>query len=294
MTLRQLQAFILIEQYRSFVQAAEQMHLTQAALSHLLRELETQLGVKLFHRTTRSVQLSTEGAIFLPYAQRILSNVQGAQSCAESLRQGKRGLVRLSTTAVLASTHIMSLVAGFQERTPGIEIQMQEALPSGIVDDVQAERVDIGVGPARRIPDSLESELVFSSNLCVLCARNHPFANKPFLTWKDLQAQPLLLAKGGGSEEIAQNIGNIISLAHAMEVAHFTTLLATIAIGKHVAVTTSYISPFLPVYQLCAIPLKQPVVERQVLLYRRKDWIANPAAIIFINYLKAELANYQP
>lgn len=291
MTLRQLQAFILIEQYRSFVQAAEQMHLTQAALSHLLRELETQLGIKLFHRTTRSVQLSTEGEIFLPYAQRVLANVQGAQSCAESLRQGTSGLIRLSTTAVLASTHIMSLVAGFQKRTPDIEIQIQEALPSDIVNDVHAERVDIGIGPARRMPESLQSELVFTSKLCVLCASNHPFAKKSFLTWQDLQAQPLLLAKGGGNEEIAQNIGNIISLAHAMEVAHFTTLLATIAIGNHVAVTTSYISPFLPVYQLCAIPLKQPVVERQILLYRRQDWIANPAALTFIDYLKNELAN---
>lgn len=294
MTLRQLQAFVLIEQFRSFVQAAQHMHLTQAALSHLLRELEKNIGVRLLHRTTRSVHLTTEGEVFLPYALRVLTNAEGAHTCAQALRQGKRGIVRLSTTAVLASTHIMSLVADFQERNPGIKLVMQEALPSDVVDDVLSERVDIGIGPARRMPESLDGELVFTSNLCVLCARNHPFAKKPFLTWKDLQAQPLLLAKGGGGEEIAQNIGNIISLAHAMEMAHFTTLLATISIGNHVGVTTSYISPFLPVYQLVAIPLKHPVVERQILLYRRKDWTASPAASTFIDYLKGELANYRP
>jgi len=288
-TLRQLQAFAHVQRCGSFVQAAQAMFVTQAALSHLLRDLESNLGFRLFHRTTRSVRLTAEGEVFLPHAARILANLEGAADCAAALAQGRRGILRLSTTEVLASTHVTPVVAAFQEANPDIEVLLNEALPDAVIADLEAERVEIALGPERRMPESIAAETLFTTRLVALCARSHPLAGRASLAWGELAGHPLLLAKGGGRVSIASDINNAALLESAREIGHFTTLLAQAALGRHVAVANAYVAPFLPVYGLKAIPLTRPAVRRRVMLYVSRRFGLSQVAGSFIALLKSRL-----
>jgi DNA-binding transcriptional LysR family regulator len=82
---RQLTAFVLIARHGSFSRAAEHMYITQSGISIIVRDLEAQLGFRLFDRTTRKVKVSELGARFLPVATRCLSELEGA---AQSIRRG--------------------------------------------------------------------------------------------------------------------------------------------------------------------------------------------------------------
>ena len=79
-TLRQLKAFVLTAKHESFSRAAEQMFITQSGISIMVGELESQLGFRLFHRTTRKVRLTEPGSKFLPTATRCLSDLEGSVS----------------------------------------------------------------------------------------------------------------------------------------------------------------------------------------------------------------------
>ena len=103
-TLRQLRAFVAVAELGSFTAAAGRMHLTQSALSVLVRELERELGARLFDRHTRRVLMTEAGHELLPYATRVLAELEQAASSVAGLRDKRRGRLRLAVPQLMAST----------------------------------------------------------------------------------------------------------------------------------------------------------------------------------------------
>src|SRR5664279_2885283 len=101
-TLRQLRAYIAVLETGGFSQAAKAMHLSQTALSGLIKELETRLGVRLLERSTRRVSPSAVGEAFEPMARRVLSNLDEAMESLTNLKELRRGLVRVAAPETLS------------------------------------------------------------------------------------------------------------------------------------------------------------------------------------------------
>jgi DNA-binding transcriptional LysR family regulator len=95
-TLRQLRAYVAVLEAASFSEAARTMHLSQAALSGLIKELENRVGIRLLDRTTRKVSASAVGETFAPMARRVLSNLDEALDNLTNLKELRRGLVRVA------------------------------------------------------------------------------------------------------------------------------------------------------------------------------------------------------
>ena len=111
LTLRQLRAFVLVARSGSFTRAAKSMHLTQSALSQLIRELEGALNTRLVDRTTRSVSLTVPGKEFVASAQRILDDLEQAIGNVDKLVAKQRGRVVIASPVVLASNLLPPIVA---------------------------------------------------------------------------------------------------------------------------------------------------------------------------------------
>ena len=108
-TSRQLTAFVLIARHESFSRAAEQMYITQSGISIIVRDLESQLGFRLFDRTTRKVKVSEFGARFLPIATRYLSELERA---AQDIRRATPAAIgRLLATGVIALDAVTDCLA---------------------------------------------------------------------------------------------------------------------------------------------------------------------------------------
>lgn len=122
-SIRQLSAFISVADNGSFTRASEQMHLTQSAVSGLIKELESSLGIVLFDRTTRQLSLSVVGHHLLPQARRILNEMQLFENEASSLTSLAQGQVRLAVSQFAASS-MPAVIAQFAKAYPDISVSL--------------------------------------------------------------------------------------------------------------------------------------------------------------------------
>src|SRR5690606_1993327 len=128
-TTRQLTAFISVAQLGSFTQAAEQVHLSQSGLSIMIRELEGQVGCKLFDRTTRSVRLTEAGALLLPIAIKARDDLAAAIGDIAALKIKQQQSLRIGCPPMLATSFLPVLFKEFRALHPDFALQLIDAKP---------------------------------------------------------------------------------------------------------------------------------------------------------------------
>lgn len=288
-TLRQLRAFAAIVELGSFVEAARSMALTQAALSHLMRELEQVTGLRLLHRTTRSVQLSKEGEIFLPYVRRLLADLDGASLCVDALRDGRLGIVRIATTHLLAATLLPPLIVAYQALRPGVKVVLSDVVADDVMTRVGGGHADLGLGPERPVRDHVHATLAFADRLMLICSPNYRYAMRKQVRWSELEGEPLIMAGEGVALRMMADVNYRMRFEPTRQVEHFTTLLALAANDQGVGVSTAYVQPFLQMYGLRMIALTGPVAKRRVMLYRHASHVPSAAVEDFAAFMLEQL-----
>ncbi len=167
-TLRQQRAFVAVLEASSFSEAARSMHLSQAALSGMIKELKCRVGVRLLDRSTRSVSPSVVGQAFEPMVRRVLSNLDEALANLTNLKDLRRGLVRVAAPETLSCTLLPELIAGYGRRHPGVG-------PAGVIAD-----------------EGLEAHVICADPIWVALRPDDPLANGAAMSWKELRERPLL------------------------------------------------------------------------------------------------------
>ncbi len=150
-TLRQLQAFVAVAELGGFTAAAERLHVTQSALSVMIRGLEGELGLRLFDRTTRTVALTDAGRELYPLAEKTLEDLSSAVAHSRELADVRRGRVTIAATTLVSSMLLPRAIARFGDAYPGIRVALRDgASPAQIAAMVAGSQVDIGIAPRRR------------------------------------------------------------------------------------------------------------------------------------------------
>ncbi len=143
---RQLRAFHLIARHRSFARAAEEFLITPSGLSVLIRELERQLGFRLFDRTTRQVTLTAFGSELIAVTEPSLGSLDAAMSRIEQSAKGRERWVSIGTTPWLAANVLPSAIKQFRQRRPDLHIRLFDGWLDEIQQRVQSGKLDMGVG----------------------------------------------------------------------------------------------------------------------------------------------------
>ncbi|MFA7679629.1 MAG: LysR family transcriptional regulator [Pigmentiphaga sp.] len=196
-TTRQLTAFISVAQLGSFTQAAEQVHLSQSGLSIMIRELEGQVGCKLFDRTTRSVRLTEAGALLLPIAIKARDDLAAAIGDIAALKIKQQQSLRIGCPPMLATSFLPVLFKEFRALHPDFALQLIDAKPIAIREQVKSGALDCGLGLYPKPISGIERNPVFQSPLLYIQTSELPPAATPLsqlprLRWADLPALPLL------------------------------------------------------------------------------------------------------
>ncbi|MDH2329013.1 LysR family transcriptional regulator [Cereibacter sp. SYSU M97828] len=145
--LKLLQTFMIVAENRSFREAADQVGRSQSAISTQIRQLEDQLGLPLFNRTTRQVNLTPEGAELLAHARRAVGEVeQGLRHIMEAADL-RRGRVTLACAPTIASTRLPHILAAFEKDHPDIRIVVHELKSVDLFQRIRDGEVDFGLGP---------------------------------------------------------------------------------------------------------------------------------------------------
>src|SRR5262245_52012843 len=147
---RQLRGFLLVAQHRNFTRAAQALLLTPSGLSLLIRELENQLGFRLFERTTRYVALTSEGSQLLAVARRSLEELEDAMSRIERSARKAEETLSVGAGQFVAANILPQAIKEFRGRRPQLRIELFDADPATILQRVQTSALDIGLGSFER------------------------------------------------------------------------------------------------------------------------------------------------
>ncbi|MFL9903754.1 LysR family transcriptional regulator [Paraburkholderia fungorum] len=143
--LRQLRYFVTVAEEKHFGRAAARLSMTQPPLSQAIRALEETLGVALFARTKRSVELTSVGADLLPEVQRLLASAEGLKPLAQSLARGEAGVLSLAFVSTADYGLLPLLLRDFGARHPRVRLELTEATSDVQVDELVAGRIDAGL-----------------------------------------------------------------------------------------------------------------------------------------------------
>ena len=289
-TLRQLRAFVLVARLGSFTRAAQAMHVTQSALSLLVRELEGAVNTRLFDRTTRAVALTAAGSEFFPQAQRILSELESALAGVDKFLAKERGSVTVAAPLVLSSAYLPPMLAAFRAKYPGIQVILQDTLPTQVLPEVSSGQADVGIGTFAANEAELERTLLFTEAMVAVFPAGHPFSSKKRLTWADLAAQPVLVLRRGSVFRDLTEAGFAsagIALLPTMEANYAGSLIGMVDAGLGVAILPGYAAKLTDKSRIQWLRLEKPVIDREVSLVHRAAASLSPAAQAFAEFITA-------
>lgn len=191
---RQLRAFITVARLQSFTRAAEQMHITQAGISSMVRDIEEQLGCRLFERTTRSVSLTSQGAAFFPVAERVLVDLEDGVASLDRVSAAARASLRVGATPLVASSLLPEVCNSFATEFPEVKVSVDDLDRHEIQQSVQAGALDVGYGVFLEAASGLRRAALHASSLVLVAdsSRANIIARKPDIRWKDVAPLPLL------------------------------------------------------------------------------------------------------
>lgn len=176
--IRHLRAYVAVAEELHFTRAAERLHVVQQTLSEQIRQLETEVGVQLIHRTTRKVELTPAGDVFLDHARNILQSLENA--IVETMRtaSGEEGHLRISYTPTLRAETLPMLVEAIHERAPGIRLTTCEAWPHEGVHGVASGLFDATLARIPELTAGLDCHLIRNEPLGVVLGCSHAAAEQ--------------------------------------------------------------------------------------------------------------------
>jgi LysR family glycine cleavage system transcriptional activator len=188
-SLNGLRAFEAAARHLSFTLAATELNVTQTAISHQIRRLEDQLGIRLFERRNRGLALTREAQGYLPSVRAAFEDLR--QATARLQRPGRDELLVVSTTASLAAKWLVSRMAAFQDAHPGIEVRITT---SAHLVDFRREQVDMAVRYGRGNWPGLRAQWLMAEDIFPVCSPALLHAEKPLRRPEDLAHHTLLHA----------------------------------------------------------------------------------------------------
>ncbi|MDS1141434.1 LysR substrate-binding domain-containing protein [Pusillimonas sp. SM2304] len=289
--LRELQAFIAVAERLSFRVAAEELHLSAPALSRRIDKLETMLGVKLLERSTRHVELTNVGRVFLEHARSALGELEGAMLGISDLAAKRSGVVTVACVPSVAYYFLPTVIDTFAQRYPLIRVRILDEGANTVLNDVVNRRADFGINFIGTQEMDLEFEPIFSERFVLAVHAGHRLARRRKVRWEELCDERFIA--------VGKSSGNRVLLDSALaqsprrptsffEVAHVSSLLGLVEARLGVAAVPQLALPPHNHSTLKGIPLVCPEVSRTLGLLRKKHNPLPHAAQILYDLIKEE------
>lgn len=281
----------------SFTAAAVNLAMTQPGVSRLVAQVERDLGIPLFLRSTRTVTLTGPGRDFIEAAGRFLDDLDSQVAHARGLGGQLRG--RLVISSLLSLTHhlVPGALAAYRRDHPGVEVHMREGLGSEVYEDVRSGIADFGLGNATGLGPEIVAEGVVREACLVVLPSGHALAGQASITLRDLAREPLVsLPVGSGLRRLVDGVAAAhgLVLSHMTVVEQFGSLLDFVAAGLGLAIVPpTALPPRLP-RTLKARPVVEPPIVREIGILRLRTRPLSPAANGFLDVFRPRFAHAVP
>lgn len=286
--LADLRAFLAVADLGSFRAASDSLHVSQSALSRRVDKLENALGVKLFERSTRKVQLTTIGRGFVPRARNVLNELENALIGIQDVAEKLSGEVTIACVPSAVAYFLPEVIHQYHQQYPGIRIRIIDESSSEVLTVVARGDADFGLTYIGTQDAEITYQPLLNEPFVVALRRDHPLAARRTLTWAQLADHPFIrLAQGSGNRFLMDR-----ALAHSAqqprwfcEVQHVPALVSLVEAGVGIGVVPQLAMPQGRHAALVSKPLREPAVSRDIGLIHRRGRQLSPVAQLLYDML---------
>jgi DNA-binding transcriptional LysR family regulator len=233
MELRHLRYLVAVAEQGSFSAAARKLHVAQSAISEQLSDLEQELGVPLFTRSSRKTSLTPAGELFLNEAHRVLEDADHAVEVARRAHRGEVGTLRIGFFAGSVGVNFPRLIRSFRKQHPGVQLSLIEMTSTRQWPALVNGEIDVGF--TRRVEPEfrteLLSELIHQDPIVAILPRNHPAAASGQVDLRDLAGDPFVLSSRETSPAVFDKVIELCSEAgFSPRIASISTVWSSVAL----------------------------------------------------------------
>lgn len=281
MNLREIESFLCVADCVSFRRAAERLHRSQSAVSVHVRHLEEEMGVPLFDRTTRRVTLTAEGRTLMIRCNIVMADLR---SVAKELREEsgvRRGRVSIGSSPSISTHRLPPIIAAFQERYPGVSLELHEAFAKKMYDDVLERLTDFAVGPRVRGLKDFDHQIVISDPIVAILPPTYNLSGRKSVTLREIALQAhLSMPRGTAIREVIEEAfrNEQLEFSPRFEVIHQQTLFSMVSAGLGVTILPLMSVPEDNASSYQVAKLRAPVITRDICIITLRGRKLSPPA----------------
>lgn len=289
--LKLIQTFLIVAEMKSFRRAAEQVKRSQSAVSMQIKQLEEQLGVALFYRTTRSVTLTSEGEKLIGSAKRAIGEMETSIRDLLEAADSRRGRVTIACSPTIAPRQLPPILTRFATDYPRINIILKELKSQDLYESIRRGEADFGIGPLISDGD-FEFSTVVSDRVCALMSNDYLPGCKDSVSLAELARVPTI------QYHVHTVLGRIIdeaARAHGVELnvryqcIHAETIVAMAEAGLGAAIVIDSVARSTRSSKLRRLPITQPALVQHFAIVTLKGQVLSPAAELLSRLIRAHL-----
>jgi DNA-binding transcriptional LysR family regulator len=286
MELRHIHYFIAVAEELHFSRAAQRLHISQPPLSQQIRDLEEELGVKLFERTKRQVHLTEAGKVFLERSYLVLEQLKQAIAVTQKIGQGEVGELAIGFVDSATYTVLPEILRVFREQFPAVELRLHEMTTAQQIQALLHKQVDIGIVRSAISEPGLSVECLLHEPLVLALPENHPFSAQTQLSLSTLANELFILFPAKMGPVFYEQIIHSCQQAGfrpkvAQEAVQMQTIVGLVAAGLGIAIVPASMQNFHRsgvIYR----PLQEQIPKTGLYLtWRQQD--SSPVISAFLN-----------
>jgi LysR family carnitine catabolism transcriptional activator len=289
--LRLLQTFLVVASEGSFRMAGEKLSRAHSAISIQIRQLEEQLQVKLFERTTRSVKLTEEGAKLQECLRKAHFEIQHGLREIREAADLKRGQLSLASSSHVASVHLPSILTEFVSQFPEVAVTIRELTSTDLYAALRMQEVDFAIGP-HGTDQAFEFIPILVEPLHAVVHPRFLNPSKDTVTWREIAGFPILLpAPQTAMRRIVDKVLNDVGVEspNRYQFIHAETIIAMAEAGLGIAVQPGTRLAKHPTTTARVMTLTNPHIRRAMSLIRLKNRVLSPTARYLADKIVAEV-----
>lgn len=288
---RHLKCFLVVARTQSVTRAAEELNVSQPAMTQTIRNLEEIVGTPLFDRTTKGVSLTSAGHDFSPVATRLIAEIDYAIGDLRGYAEIRRGRVSVSGVPSVACGLLPRMVKKLLVIHPNLKVVIFDGLSGNIEEMILRGQVDFGLTSPVGSQSELTAESVARERLDLICARDHPLASSSVVTWEQICEHRFIgLSRQSSTRMIVDrafaSIGRVIDTSYDVE--HISTAAGIVAEGLGVTIIPRSTRVLIARSDLVFRPIEEPIATRNVCLIRRADRSLSPAAEVLWDLIRCD------
>lgn len=291
MEIRDLEVFLTVAKHLNYTRAGEDVNLSQPSVSVRIRQLETELDVKLFDKLGKKVALTDAGRLLLPYATRVMAAVSDAQHAIDELQGLERGTLRIGASTTPGMYLIPQTLARFKQRYPKIEIQLGIKDTLEIENGVIRNEFDFGFVGGHLVGHEVHAIPWLTDQLVLIVPTDNPLARKKAVRADDLKKERFIVREAGSATH-ATTVNHLdkigLQIESLMKMENPESVKKAVQSGLGIAFISKFaVDAELKARTLVAVRVRHLDIKRELKIVYRKDKHLSHAAQMFIEMATA-------